>query len=72
VATSEKVRLPKLPTAEERPLTNLWPDAGRSLGLSRAYTYDAAARGEFPIPVVRVGRWRKVRTRDLRIFLGLD
>ena len=31
----------------------LWPDAGRSLGLSRGATYQAAQRGD--IPTIRIG-----------------
>jgi excisionase family DNA binding protein len=33
---------------------DLWPDAGKRLGLSRGSIYAAAARGE--IPTIRIGR----------------
>jgi excisionase family DNA binding protein len=45
----------------------LWPEAGRALGLSRNATYDAARRGE--IPTVRFGKLIKVPTAALRRML---
>ncbi len=48
----------------------LWPDTGRLLGLSRAATFRAAARGDFP--VVTLGRRRLALTVPLLKFLGLE
>jgi excisionase family DNA binding protein len=40
--------------APERRTVNLWPEAGKILGLSRGGTFAAAARGD--IPTIRIGR----------------
>jgi excisionase family DNA binding protein len=41
----------------QRRTINLWPDAGRQLGLGKNATYEAAERGEIP-GVFRIGgRW---------------
>jgi hypothetical protein len=61
-----------IPNAEEVPVCDLWPTAGQALGLSRQTTYDLADQGEFPIEVLRIGRRRKVRTVELRRYVGLD
>jgi excisionase family DNA binding protein len=37
----------------ERKTVNLWPEAGKILGLSRASTYTAARSGE--IPTIKIG-----------------
>ncbi len=60
----------RLPNPNERPTLPVWPDTGRLLGLSRAATYDAVARGE--IPALRVGRRLLVPTAALRRMLSLD
>lgn len=39
---------------DERRTMNLWPDAGRQLGLGKNATYQAAERGQ--IPVIRIGK----------------
>lgn len=59
-----------LPDPNVQPTMRVWPDAGRALGLSRASTYDAVARGQ--IPAIRVGRRLLVPTAALRRMLGLD
>ena len=56
----------------EPPLLPLWPGAGRPMGCSRGQTYELARRGEFPIPVLRIGQRLKVRRVDLLNYLGLD
>ena len=38
----------------ERQTFNLWPDAGKILGLGRSATYEGAKSGA--IPTVRIGR----------------
>lgn len=45
--------------------------AGRVLGMGRTTAYEAARRGEFPVPVLRVGRRYRVVTAHLRDLLGL-
>ena len=43
--------------------------AGRALGIGRTLAYELAARGDFPVPVRRIGtRWRCV-TADLHDYL---
>lgn len=60
-----------LPDPETQPTVDLWPTAGRALGLGRNSTYDAAKRGD--IPVLRVGGHKlRVSTAALRRLLGLD
>jgi hypothetical protein len=59
-----------LPKAEEQPVIDLWPDAGRACRLGRSATYDAAKRGD--IPTIRLGRRVVVPTARLRALLGLD
>jgi excisionase family DNA binding protein len=60
----------RVPTAEQRPTLNLWPETGRILGLSKSAVYDAAHTGE--IPTIRVGRRILVPTAALRRMLALD
>ncbi len=47
----------------------LWPQTGQLLGLSRAATYRAAARGDFP--VVTLGGRRLALTLPLLKWLGV-
>jgi predicted DNA-binding transcriptional regulator AlpA len=47
------------------------PTAGRLLGLGRAAAYELARRGEFPTPVLRLGRQLRVPTAPLLQALGL-
>jgi hypothetical protein len=54
--------------SEDTPLTLSVPEAGRKyFGLSRNGSYDAAARGD--IPVIRIGRLRRVPVRALEAML---
>ncbi len=62
--------LSRLPDPEERPTLTVWPETGRAMGLSKAATYDAVARGD--IPAIRVGRRLLVPTAALRRMLCLD
>jgi hypothetical protein len=51
--------------------TNPLPDVGRiAFGLSRNASYEAAKRGD--IPVIVIGRLKRVPTAWLRQQLGLD
>jgi predicted DNA-binding transcriptional regulator AlpA len=60
-----------VPLPEDQPLLDLL-DAALALGIGRTTAYTLAAKGEFPIPVLRVGGRLKVRTADLRRYLGLS
>lgn len=49
----------------------LWPTAGEVLGIGRSLAYELARRGEFPVPVLRVGTQYRVPTAALRELLGV-
>lgn len=46
--------------------------AGEVLGLGRSVSYELARRGEFPVPVLRVGSRYRVVTSQLRALLWLS
>ena len=46
--------------------------AGSVLGLSRPTTYELAKKGEFPVPVLRMGRKYVVPVAGLLAALGID
>jgi hypothetical protein len=69
---SRSANVRAVPLPEVKPLVPLWPDAARPLHIGRARAYEMAQRGTFPVEVTKInGKW-KVRTVDLRRFLGLD
>lgn len=41
------------------------PTAGRAYGIGSRHAYELARRGDFPVPVRRLGRLMRVRTADL-------
>jgi hypothetical protein len=45
--------------------------AGRALGVGRTRAYELARAGQFPCPVIRVGRTWLVPTAGLLALLGL-
>lgn len=45
---------------------------GRIYGIGRDLAYDLARRGEFPVPVLRLGRGWRVRTAHVLADLGLN
>jgi predicted DNA-binding transcriptional regulator AlpA len=47
------------------------PTAGRLLGLGRAASYELVRRGEFPSPVLHLGKQLRVPTAPLLRLLGL-
>lgn len=47
------------------------PTAGRAYGISERHAYELARRGEFPVPVRRLGRLSRVRRADLLEDLGI-
>ncbi len=46
--------------------------AGRVLGLGRGKSYELARRGEFPVPVLRLGASLRVPTAPLLDLLGVE
>lgn len=46
--------------------------AASIFGVSRNHAYEMAAAGEFPVPVLRVGRFYKVPTAPIRRLLQID
>ncbi|WP_333769601.1 helix-turn-helix transcriptional regulator [Streptomyces sp. IBSBF 2435] len=52
-------------------MADLVPDAVDALGVSRDTGYSLVRTGEFPVPVVPVGRRLKVRRADLIAFLRI-
>jgi hypothetical protein len=46
--------------------------AGRALGIGRTRAFELARRGEFPVPVLRVGLTYRVPTAPLLKALGVD
>jgi hypothetical protein len=54
------------------PLTVSIVEAGRPFGLGRDACYDLARRGEFPVPVLRLGRRWVVTRAALLSGLGVD
>jgi len=59
-----------VPSPEDQPTLNLWPETGRILGLSKQSVYGAAERGD--IPTIRIGRRLLVPTAAVRRMLHLD
>jgi hypothetical protein len=60
-----------IPTAAEQPTVDVLT-AGRAVGVSSHTTaYRMAQNGEFPFPVLRIGRQWRVPTAALRQVLGL-
>lgn len=46
------------------------PTAARALGISRTTAYHLARRGEFPVPLLRLGVQYRVPTAELLRVLG--
>lgn len=45
------------------------PEAADVLGISRSYAYELARCGEFPVPVIRLGRALRVSRRALHAYI---
>lgn len=60
-----------VPTPNQQPLLALL-EAAAFLRIGRTSAYEMAETGTFPVPVLRVGGRLRVRTVDLRRYLGLD
>lgn len=54
------------------PTTVSVEDAGALLGVSRTTAYRLASSGEFPVPVIRVGKKLRIPTAMLADALGLQ
>lgn len=63
---------PVLPDPELQPTVPLWPVAGKALGIGRSTTYASYERGDFPVPVLKIGGCLRVATAELRRKLGLS
>jgi predicted DNA-binding transcriptional regulator AlpA len=48
------------------------PTAARALNLGRTRAYDLAKRGEFPVPLLRLGVQYRARRADLLALLGIE
>jgi excisionase family DNA binding protein len=46
------------------------PHAGRVLGIGKSTAYELAARGEFPVRVLQLGRKKLVSRSELEAFLA--
>ena len=53
------------------PVTVDLPTAGIPFGFGRAKSYQLAAAGEFPVPVLTIGHRKRVVTADLWRALGV-
>lgn len=47
-------------------------EAARRLGISRSFAYQSIARGDFPVPVLRIGARVVVSRRALERYLDGD
>lgn len=48
----------------------LWPSGARAFGMGRTQAYELARKGEFPVPVLRLGNRYRVTRADLLRALG--
>ncbi|MFG1800208.1 helix-turn-helix transcriptional regulator [Micromonospora carbonacea] len=48
------------------------PTAGKAFGISKLTAYRLAQTGDFPVPVIRVGRKLVVSQASLLAVLGID
>ncbi len=72
MSTYEQVSYTTSAGAAGLPPTVSVEQAGEMLGIGRTLAYRLAARGELPVPVVRIGRSLKVPTAPLLALLGLN
>lgn len=55
-----------------RPLTMTLVELGQVLGISRPVVYDAAKRGELPVPIIRIGKRMVVSRAAVDALLGVQ
>jgi excisionase family DNA binding protein len=48
------------------------PEAAAALGISQWLAYELVKRGEFPVPVLKLGRRLRVSNRQLHAFIEGD
>jgi hypothetical protein len=60
-----------LPDPDEEALVPVWPNAGKALKCGRSQTFRLAAKGKFPVEVLKFGNRFYVRNVDLRRYLGM-
>ncbi len=53
------------------PTVPLVPTAAEALGIGAGLAYELAARGEFPVTVLRLGRLLRVPSAELLAVLGV-
>jgi excisionase family DNA binding protein len=58
--------------ATPEPLTLSLSEAAKILGIGVSTAYRLCSRGEFPIPVLRIGGTVKVSTKRLRAYVDGD
>jgi excisionase family DNA binding protein len=59
-------------TAASEPLTMSLAEAAKVLGIGVSTAYRLCSRGEFPVPVLRIGGTVKVSTRRLKAYVDGD
>lgn len=60
-----------IPDPRLRPTVSI-PEAGEPFGLGKSASYAAVKRGDFPVPVIKIGRRLVVASAQLLAVLGLD
>jgi hypothetical protein len=65
------MRAPRIALPDPCPPTFSVPEAGRLCGIGERNSYERARRGEFPVPVLRIGHQLRVPARPLLRLLGL-
>jgi predicted DNA-binding transcriptional regulator AlpA len=58
--------------ATPEPLTLSLPEAAKVLGIGISVAYRLCSRGEFPVPVLRIGGTVKVSTKRLKAYVDGD
>lgn len=51
---------------------DVWPTGAEIFGMSRPTAYELARNGQFPVPVIKVGRRYRVSTAEIFKKLGID
>jgi hypothetical protein len=54
------------------PVVTTLEDSNRAFGIGRTTGYSLARRGEYPVPVLRLGNAYRVRRADILRALGID
>jgi hypothetical protein len=70
--TASKLSVPTAEAIRSWPVTVDVPTAGMCFGLGRDTSYDLARLGQFPTPVLRLGRSLRVTRAALLLALGMQ